>query len=178
MSIEIRFHWEDLGLGLVRSLDDRIKRRQELPVNEADSVLKGSANTRYEYFFNAVSKGQEIWTIWDGEHMAEYGEDPAWIPVFPTRQFCELVSINEKDVSFVPIPIDDFVNEIVPYLSANNIVVLIFPNLNQGDVVELDWENFLVELTGSWEQNHEIEAESSLPFQEFAYEVVQKRTAK
>lgn len=175
MTPQEAFSWKDLGLGPVQRLEERVGNRKEVPDDGAISMLLAADRKRYEYCLETVVKQQEIWTVWDDDQLVEYGADPTWTPIFPTRQFLNLASRNDEGMSAVPIPLDDFVNEIIPYLAENNAVISMFPSSETQEVVLLDWRNFLVELTGAWESLHAVEANSSPAFCEFCYQTVTAR---
>ncbi len=170
-----KFEWEDLGRGTIRSLDVRIRNRKELAVAEAEMILSADSELRYQFCMETIARHQEIWTVWDNDQILVYGGSPSWIPIFPSRQISSLASRCEKGVTFVPIPVDDFVNEIVEFLSTNSIELAIFPSFSQENVILVDWKNFLVDLTGAWELVYGIEARSSPAFEKFAYKVVRER---
>jgi len=175
MTRQDAFSWRDLGLGPVQQLEERVGNRTEVPVVEARSMLLAAAVKRYEYCLETVARHQEVWTVWDNDQLVEYGADPTWTPVFPTRQFLDMASRNDEGVSAVPIPLDDFVNEIIPYLGENNAVISVFPSSETREVMLLDWANFLVELTGAWENVHKVEANSSQSFRDFSCQTVMAR---
>ena len=176
MEVKSNFTWANLGLGKVRSLTERVGDRSELPADVAFATLRLSAKERYVFCFKTLVVQQEIWTIWDDDWLVRYGSQLTWVPVFPTEQIAMLSSLNDKNVEPIPIPVDDYVDQIIPVLAQENTKISISPSPDANEVVLLDWSEFLIDLVGAWEQENSAEAVSTRKFDEFAYQKIQGRS--
>ena len=82
-------------------------------------------------------------------------ENNGWaLPVFPeatsAENFCSGMTI-------VPIPINDFIDDVGPSLVNNSVCLDIFPVSDDNESIVVCFRDFLFDLVGFWEAHYEIE---------------------
>lgn len=164
------FYWTDLGLGPVRSLDERLALRKEWDPEAVSEFCEASGEIKFEKTLEEIVRNQEVWTIWsnDVDQIVEYGRNPTWTPIFPTQAVARYAQSSDPDVRFIPIPLNHFVDQIVTFLSRESIFVGLSPTAQSDDTVCIYPNDLLVDIVSNWETFYETEAESSEGFDAFA----------
>lgn len=157
--------WSDLGIPALLSLEERLLRRDAaLDAAELDALLMASADERYRTTMERLAEKHEVWTVWDGDDLALYSDDVRYIPLYPAEQVARAASGDDQVLSFVPIPIDDFTDQIGSFLLEEEIFLALCPTPMNLDIIRLSWADFLIDLVGVWEHVHCIELPTSKLF--------------
>ena len=117
---------EKYGLSEVEAVDVRVARRSPLKDATVLAICNSTAEQRLEYAIKRIADMQEVWTVWEGDKLPEFeGEQGYVVWCWPDREFAERAhSSTLTDPQIVPIPINDFLDEV---LSASNCDVGVFP---------------------------------------------------
>ena len=103
------------GISGIDDVETRISNREVLSEEKFQALINASADAREKYFFNQVALKQEVWMLFDDEIFPIYnGEQTELINVWPDKEFaeeCHMPSVVSPRA--VPIPIDDFLDEIL-----------------------------------------------------------------
>jgi len=144
----------DLGLFPIAELETRIQERINLREEEIKSVSSKINSVMDKYFFRKIVDHHEIWTVWDGGELPVFeGEGGTYFCVWPSREYAELFQGKTIiDPKYVPIPIDDFVDEILfrngKVLDSEDIGI--FPVGDHQPFSVMSSEAFLEELVMEW----------------------------
>lgn len=98
---------------------------------QIESVLKLDANGKYNHFIKRVTNTMEVFALYqDGWALASDGEHPVF-PVFPAKEYAELCANGEwAGYEVIMIPLDEFMNELLPKLKKANTLIGIFYSPN------------------------------------------------
>ena len=119
-----------IKLPLSLTLEERIAARAGLDHRKVDTVWSQTHEKRKKYFFPEIANHEELWTLWENEALTEYGlSEGRWgVPVWPNKEFVSKFAdvSNIENYNIIPIPLDDFMNEIVFSESVPS-EIIIFP---------------------------------------------------
>jgi len=106
---------QEIGLSPVLDVEERIRQRRKLSDKEVEGVVCSDPEKRRKYFFSKIVDSHEIWTVWDSDELPTFTSSRNdLIYVWPAKEFAD--AYNSKSISnprSVPIPIDDFIDEIL-----------------------------------------------------------------
>lgn len=94
--------------------------------NKINNVINLTASERYNYFIRKISDFEEVWGLKDEEGWALMGNnEQVLFPVWCETEFAELCKWNNYQPT--PIPLDDFIEKLLPMLEKDNIMLAVFP---------------------------------------------------
>ena len=94
--------------------------------SKIDNVINLTASERYDYFIRKVADFEEVWGLKDAEGWALMGnEEQVLFPVWCEMEFAELCKWNNYQPT--AIPVDDFIEKLLPKLGKDNVMLAIFP---------------------------------------------------
>jgi len=120
---------EQYGITQVSNFDVRASNRRRLSAAEVSALSKASSIERQKYTINSIAFHEELWTIWDGNELPLF-ESTAndVLHIWPHQQFAEqFASPTIADPRSVPIPLDDFLDEILLLENGDPTDVAYFP---------------------------------------------------
>ncbi len=147
---------DELEVELAFSLEERQKRRKKLHPEEIKNVCAMSMYDRYAYFVKRICFNEEVWALFDDAGLQSFLFNEKWcIPFWShdeigsTVLHVEHLSENLRNPKFVPIPIDDWINEILwEDMRPDNVHLFIQPVPNNDSrIVSVDdfLEDFVAE---------------------------------
>ena len=110
---------EQMGIRQVIDVETRVASRKPLHQLELDAVLKMEANLRFDYFIKRICLSQEIWSLWDEDGLQSFKIGDEWKTPFWTDEEVVKLSLTSniekklRGIKIIPIPIDDWVDEIL-----------------------------------------------------------------
>ena len=113
-----------------------------LSLKQIEAVMALPASRRYEHFIKQVADWEEVWGLYlDGWALAAADDDetPAF-PVWPAEEYATLCAAGDWE-GYEPsvIELDDFLNELLPMLSKDGVLISVF-YLPKGVGVNVDSE--------------------------------------
>lgn len=148
------FSSREFGICGILDRDARASRRTALPQSEIINLLSMGGLDRHEYCIRKICEQQEIWTLFDNLGLISIDAKPEYAPIFPTED----IALDWKDctkfekVDLVPIPIDDFIDVIVPALSAKKCRLDVFPSRLSAERILVSTDDLVFDVLGMWEQ--------------------------
>jgi hypothetical protein len=108
---------------------------------EIQAVIALPGPKRYEYFIKAIADTEEVWGLYhEGWALAATDEGQQVFPVWPFREYTLLCAVSEwKDYKPEVFTLEDFMNELLPKLKRDGILLGIFytPS-NKGITLSID----------------------------------------
>lgn len=132
------------------SLEKRLSARKDINEKTFKGVINSPSYKRSETFFREISDNQEIWTLWDSFGVISFHTETmdTAIGVWPHKKYAEYfaeTSLQGKSTDAVPVPLDDFINEIA-FSPTANIRLAIFPKSTEESSDILTPDIFATEL--------------------------------
>ena len=94
--------------------------------SKIDNVVNLTPSERYDYFIRKVADFEEVWGLKDTEGWALMGnEKQVLLPVWCEIGFAELCKWDNYQPT--AIPLDDFIEKLLPKLEKDNVMLAIFP---------------------------------------------------
>ncbi|MBP7846029.1 MAG: DUF2750 domain-containing protein [Candidatus Pacebacteria bacterium] len=115
---------------------------------EIENVIKLEAFDRYKYFLKRVADNEEFYTLKNkkGDYNISTLENQRFLPLWSSKEFVKLCLINGwEDSVIVKISLDDFEDELIDYISDNDLLLNIFPVYEKTGFI-LDLEEFARDL--------------------------------
>lgn len=142
---------EKYGFKNVLSQPVRVEHRRDISEKEYLGVVSSAAEQRKKYTLNEIADHCEIWTAWDGDELPTFESSlNDVIDIWPHRLFAERLSApNEGDWRMVPIPIDEFIDELL-FSDDRAIDVALLPIGTNSEVIMMTREGFATELAQEW----------------------------
>ena len=111
-------HSKRLGITSKLTVDERIKAREDFDLAGVKSFFQTTVEDRSRLTYKIFSMKEEVWTAWDSEGLYEFycEDEKVAVPVWPFESIARFGLTRAFDVSainFVPIPLDDFIDEVV-----------------------------------------------------------------
>jgi len=109
---------------------------------EIESVIGLSGDRRYAYFIKKAADQNQVWGLWnEGWAMGMTDEGTRTIPVWPAKEYAELCRIGDwRDFQPKPIPLQEFMHEMLPDFAKQGVRVSIFDIPDEGSVLVSDEE--------------------------------------
>ncbi len=145
---------EELKIRPELSLEERQSRRSSLHANELTNIQKLDANERYIYFIKKICDTEEVWALFDDEGLQSFLYDEKWCIPFWTHEDIarEVLGIesftkNLQNPKFLPIPIDNWIDEILwADMQPENIHLFVQP-VPKNDAKIISVDEFLKDFT-------------------------------
>ncbi len=102
-----------------------------------EALLSLPAPERYDYFIKRVAELETVWGLYqDGWALAATDDGRSIFPVWSERQFAELCATRDW-AGYEPaeIPLQDFIEELLPKLQADGVELGVFYTPNDRSVV-------------------------------------------
>lgn len=146
------------GIYPIFDVETRIKRRIDPSIEMMDGFSKASALKRQKHTLEMIVTHQEVWTVWDGNQLPTYETEgnPA-MDIWPYKKAAEL--FHRQDVcnpQFVPIPLDDWINEILFTNNTDPVDISYFPSGNKKQVMVSDKDEFLRLVQNEWTNQYGV----------------------
>ena len=108
-----------------------------LSKKEYESVLKLSADERYDYFIRQVQSTGEIWSLANAEGWVAFSsEGDACLPVWPHPDFARLwATADWADCKPEMIEINTWLERWVPGMEADESLVVVFPDDQEEGII-------------------------------------------
>lgn len=157
----IAFSYAELGFPETLDVETRIARRQSLSDEFVKSICASNATDRYEYAIETICTNQELWTVWiDDRGLMVWGSENMGFTtnIFPNIEFAKVFLRHSRPTpEFIPVPIDDFIDELGPRLLQQSCNVALFDVPNSNSSIVLSVNDFVLDLVGAWEHVYDIE---------------------
>jgi uncharacterized protein DUF2750 len=145
---------EELKIRSELSLEERQGRRSPLHANELANIQKMDANARYIYFIKKICDTEEVWALFDDGGLQSFLYDEKWCIPFWTHENIarELLGIetftkNLQNPKFLPIPMDNWIDEILwADMQPENIHLFVQP-VPKSDAKIISVDEFLKDFT-------------------------------
>ena len=101
----------------------------KLNPKQIEAVLALSGPKRYSHFIKRVADWEVVWSLYDdGWAMAETDNGIQTVPFWPAEDYAILCSLDHWQ-GFKPkgIPLDEFMNDLLPSLKGDGVLPGIFP---------------------------------------------------
>lgn len=107
---------------------------------EIESVIRLPGDKRYAYFIKKVADQNQVWGLWnEGWAMGMTDDGTRTSPIWPAKEYAELCRIGDwRDFEPKPIPLQEFILEMLPDLAKEGIRVSIFDTPTEGSVLVSD----------------------------------------
>ncbi|WP_291591792.1 DUF2750 domain-containing protein [Bacteroides sp.] len=94
--------------------------------NKINNIVNLTASERYDYFIRKVADFEEVWGLKDTEGWALMGnKEQVLFPVWCEIEFAELCKWDNYQPT--AIPLDDFIEKLLPKLEKDDVMLAIFP---------------------------------------------------
>ncbi|WP_284166148.1 DUF2750 domain-containing protein [Frigidibacter sp. SD6-1] len=138
-----------------QSIPDEERRADRRPLTQTErhTLLSMAASDRYDYLLREMCAREEGWAAFGPQDMAGWLDplhDLDVVPVWPHSELAssmEIVKRNSWDI--VPIPVVDWIDEIIPKLIESENFVCAFPT-NNGEFIVRSGEQFAKDLEAHW----------------------------
>ncbi|MEQ1187758.1 MULTISPECIES: DUF2750 domain-containing protein [Acinetobacter] len=108
---------------------------------QIDAVIALEGAKRYKHFIKVIADTQEVWGLYkDGWALAGTEDNQKVFPVWPAKEYAELCAEHEwGGYEAELISLDDFMNELLPTLKDDEVLIGIFYTpLNNGVTPEIE----------------------------------------
>ena len=109
---------------------------------EIESVVKLPGQKRYAYFIKKAADQNQVWGLWnEGWAMGATDTGTPTIPVWPAEEYARLCQVGDwRDFLPRPIPLQEFMHEMLPDTVRDGIRISIFDTPNESSVLISDDE--------------------------------------
>lgn len=146
---------EEMGIFQSISDEERRKQRPGLSTEAVTAVVQQVPKLRYSRLISFIAGQEEVWSSFSEGEMEGWNDEKTGqgiVPIWPTKYACELfTSFYKLSWDAVPIPIVDWIDEVLPTLEAENYLIAGFP-VAQDEVVLVEPRHFLNELEAEWKK--------------------------
>ena len=111
---------EELGIKIYTRLEQRIERRRQVHENEFENLKRFDHIGRHRFFIKKICASDEVWSLWDDSGLQTFLLDGKWCAPFWTDEYYVQKSLTIRKISsrlknpkIIPIPIDDWINQIL-----------------------------------------------------------------
>ena len=119
---------ENFGISMSLTLEQRISNRKIITSEKVIGLSQASPQHRAKHLIHVVAQTEEVWTRWDNENLeVGYGDDKWAVEIWPYKE-CVKFSYQESKngVKVTPIPMVDFINEIL-FVDSEERYLFVFP---------------------------------------------------
>lgn len=113
----------------------------KLSQKQIDAIIALDGSNRYKHFIKVIADTQEVWGLYkDGWALAGTEDNQKVFPVWPAKEYAELCAESEwGGYEAELISLDDFMNELLPTLKDDEVLIGIFYTpLNNGVTPEIE----------------------------------------
>lgn len=152
------FSSNQIGLGEIKTLQERISNRVQLTTTELKRVMSLDAQKRYEYFLQYCVQHHEVYGIFEGNDLYVYQADDWRTLLFP-NETTSTYFLKELNIAAeaVPIPLNEFIDDLGPSIIDNSVKIEMFPSPGDHEVICIAFNEFVFDLVGAWEFYTETE---------------------
>ena len=119
----------------------------KINAKQLDAVISLTSEKRYQHFVKRIADVEEVWALYsDGWALSATEDGTSVFPFWPAREYAEKCAINEC-LGYEPraLPLDEFLNSLLPRLKADGVLPGVFPNL-VGDNVTPTVERLIADI--------------------------------
>lgn len=114
---------------------------------EIRALIRSPAKNRYKYFIRHIADREEVWGPYnDGWALAGTGDNRTVFTVWPAEDYALLCAKGSWE-GFLPesIPLDQFLNELMPTLQHDGLIIGIFPTPEDNGII-LSFEELIEDI--------------------------------
>jgi Protein of unknown function (DUF2750) len=151
---------DELGLSPILDVETRIARRTPISQEEFNGLSRANAQQRQEYLINEIVNSHELWTVFDGDELPAFSSSQNDVlHIWPSKEFAlRYFSPTISNPHATPIPINDWVDQILFGSQSRNLDLACFP-VGTGKIVNMASRETFIELVmNQWRRclgNHE-----------------------
>lgn len=115
--------------------------KNKMNIKEFNALMNSPAKSRYEYFIKKVADFECVWGLYDKDGWAVTSDDNGRLmfPFWPKEEFANACAIEEwKSYTPCSIELDEFLEEWLPDMKEDGVILSIFWNNNDSAVTTVD----------------------------------------